>query len=56
MLTAEQHSVKKKKKGHSEVNVLTVGTAPGSSETATLEAAAVGSGSAACSRKNTINT
>lgn len=40
------------KNDHSEVNVLTVGTARGSSGTATLEAAAAGSGSAACSRKN----
>lgn len=49
MLTAEQQS---EKNGHSEVIVLTVGTAQGSSGTATLEAAAVGSGSAACSREN----
>lgn len=48
MLTAGQQSVKN---GHS-VNVLTVETAQGSSGTATLEAAAVGSGSAACSKGN----
>lgn len=53
MLTAEQPSVKH---GHSEVNVLTVGTGQGSSGTAALEAAAVGSGSAACSRENIRST
>lgn len=49
VLTAEQQRIKN---GHSEVNVLTVGTARGSSGTAALEAVAVGSGSAACSREN----
>lgn len=39
-------------KSHSEVNVLTDETARGSSGTATLEAAAVDYGSAACGRKN----
>lgn len=48
VLKAGQQSGKR----HSEVTVLTVETAQGSSGTATQEAAAVDYGSAACSRKN----
>lgn len=46
------HTSAECEKSDSGVKVLTVETAPGSSGTATLEAAAVDYGSAACSREN----